>query len=263
MTPRTPPPPVSYAVPGERSSPKFAAAFAAGCGGRAVNMPSALQPGDFAAFCTPPLWDHLRTAQQTGRNWYYADHAFFTPRRGKYFRVTKNAYQYQPSVGDLRAATPDRFLAQHVDLWPDWRRNNGGSAIVICPNSVPYMARFGIDAQRWTLDIVKQLGQLTDRPLIVRWKTQAARRPLYVDLHDAWAVIVYDSASAIEAIVAGVPVFVLAPHATTRMMGCADLTQIESPVFPDGREQFIWALAEHQWTLPEIAEGRAWKTLHR
>lgn len=260
-TPLIAPVPVTYVVPGEATSPRFGAAFAAGCGGRCVSVSHGLQLGDFASFCTPPTWSLLAEAQQSGRDWYYGDHAFFGASRGRRFRVSRNAYQYQPTPESLRAATPAAFRQLHISPHPEWRRNTGTS-IVICPNSPGYMQRFGIHAHEWTMAVADQLGRLTDRPLVIRWKAQARARPLYVDLHDAWAVVVFDSASAIEAIVAGVPVFVLAAHASARSMGLADLTQIESPAYPAMREPFLWDLAAHQWSIDELRSGIAWKALH-
>lgn len=253
-------PPTTYHVQGEATSPKFSAAFAKGCGGSLAPASGGLQAGNFAAFCTPPTWPLLQQAKAEGRTWFYGDHAFY--RRGHYYRVTRNGYQYVPTATDLTHARPERFLACHVDLHPGWREQVG-SAIIVCPNSPTYMAMFGIDAHQWVLDVVDTLGRHTDRPIVVRWKAQAQRRPLYVDLHDAWAVVVFSSNAAVEAIAAGVPVFVLAPWAATAQMGHGDLTQIESPVYPDQREPFLWALAQHQWSLKELASGDAWKALRR
>jgi len=250
-------PPVTYFVPGETTSPKFALAFSRGCHGQQAPAPSPLQPGPFAAFCTPPIWPLLRQAQAAGRTWFYGDHAFY--RRGKFYRVTRNAYQYQPTPATVQHATPARFAQYHVDLQPVWQRT--GTAIVVCPNSPAYMREHGIDARQWVIDIVTRLARLTDRPIIVRWKAHAAARPLYVDLHDAWMVVVYNSNCAVDALVAGVPICVLCPWAATVSMGVNDLALVEQPVYPDHRIPFLWALATRQWSLSEIAAGIAWRAL--
>lgn len=258
LRPPSTPPPVTYVVPGETTSPKFAKAFAAGCRGHMVNTQMGLQTGAFAAFCTPATWPLLEQARREGRDWYYGDHAFY--KRGKYYRVTKNAYQYVPTERDLAAATSARFTAVNGDIHPEWRR---GTAVVVCPNSEVYMRHFGIDAREWTMDVVRQIAAVTDRPIVVRWKAVVGRRPFYVDCHDAWAVVVFSSNAAVEALMAGVPIFVTAPWASTAQMGLSDLSQIESPYFPESslRERFLWALAERQWTLDEIRAGYAWRAL--
>ena len=249
---------MTYVVPTETTSPKFGRAFAAGCRGRIAHPSKGLQPGAFAGFCTPATWPVLAHAQAAGVDWYYGDHAYY--RRGHYYRITKNAVQYVPSAAALAMTTGERYATCGPPIEADWRT---GSAIVICPNSTIYMARDGINAHDWVVDVVAQLAAVTDRPLIVRWKSHVAKRPLYLDLHDAWAVVVYSSNAAVEALAAGVPVFVTAPWASTAQMGCADLTQIETPTYPslEARRRFLWCLADHQWTLPEIASGLAWKAL--
>lgn len=255
---RTTATPTTYVIPSETTSPKFGAAFAKGCGGPMATIQSGLQPGHFASFCTPATWPMLRQVQQDhARDWYYGDHAFY--RRGRYYRVTKNAYQYQPSAAELASATPDRFKATGLQAVPDWTRH--GSSVVICPNSALYMAQHGVNAHDWVMECVRVIARHSPRNIVVRWKAQSARRPLHLDLHDAWAVVVYNSNAAVEALQAGIPIFVTCPWASTTQMGLSDLTRIESPIYPDNRLAFLWALADHQWSLPEIASGLAWRTL--
>lgn len=248
-------PPLTYAAQAEATSPKFARAFALGCGGHACPDLSHLRDGGFAAFCTPSTWGLLRQAQAEGRDWYYGDHAFF--RRFKYYRIAKNAYQWQGPIWDV---SPTRFHNLHLDHVAEWQ--DGGTAIVICPNSPEYMAFHGIDAKRWALDIAETVSQHSDRPVIIRWKSGAAKRPLYVDLHTAYMVIVYSSAAAVEALLHGIPICTLAPWATTASMGITDVTKIETPFRPSNRLQFLYTLAHLQWSLEEIERGDAWRALH-
>jgi DNA-binding transcriptional LysR family regulator len=160
----------------------------------------------------------------------------------------------------MESAKPHRFQLLHVDLVHEWRTE--GASVVICPNSPAYMARFGIDAVQWTLDLAAQFQKVTDRPIVIRWKSSVSRRPLYVDLHTAWMVVVFSSNAAIEALAAGVPVCVLAPWASSAPMGISDINLVETPYYPDDRIPFLWALAERQWSLAEMATGMAWRKLH-
>ena len=215
-----------------------------------------LQPGSMAAFGTPPTWPLFDQAIREGRDWYYGDHGVF--RRFRYYRVTKNAMQH-----DGRGTAGDkRWQELRVDRNPGW--NTEGSSIVLCPNSEIYMARFGIDARAWVVDLVRQLTTLTDRPIVVRWKTQSTARPLYVDLHNAYLVVAFSSAAAIEALAAGVAVCTLAPWASTARMGIQSIAEVNRPYYPAilERDQFLFNVANQQWTLPEIAAGLAWKTLN-
>jgi hypothetical protein len=267
--------PVSYAVQDERSSPRVAAAFAAGCGGQATgeNVLVGGPERPVALFGSPARRDLLTQAQREGRTWYYADHAFY--RRSVYFRISRNRYQALVTPAMVHAWMQERcerehvpvrhlgptarFTQTHVDVAPEWRES--GSAIVICPNGREYMSWFGVDAKQWTIDVVTQLSQLTDRPIVIRWKSNSVSRPLYLDLHDAYAVVVFSSNSAVEALRAGVPAITLAPWATTAPWASNSLTQINSLYLPPNRDRlaFLWYLAERQWTLDEIRLGMAWR----
>lgn len=242
--------PVSYYVPVEHSSPKFAFAFARGCNGEITDELDYLFDGPVAAFASPPAWPLLQRAKSEGRDVYWGDHGYFGRKR--YYRVTKNALQHD---GTGRAK-PDRFRQHRKPVMP-WRKE--GSHVLVCPNSDVYFKLHGIDADAWLKNVHDTLRANTDREIRLRWKT--AQSPIAYDLVDCWAVVVFSSAAALDALIAGVPVFVLAPFAAGYRMGLDDLTKIESPVYPDDREPFLWKLAEQQWTLPEIFEGKAWKAL--
>lgn len=244
--------PVSYFVAHEYTSPKFAYAFAKGCHGTITDDLEYLHPGPVALFGSPPAWPLLRQARAAGRDFYYADHAYFG--RGRYFRVTKNAYHH-----DGTGAVPvvGRFAKATGKVVQPWRKT--GSHVLICPQSSIYFSLHGIDADQWLEDVKAELRQHTDREIRVRWK--ASRTPIQPDLDDAWAVVVFSSAAALDALIAGVPIVTLAPFACSRRMGLTDLSQIESPIYPDGREHFLEVLANNQWSMAEMIRGMAWTHL--
>lgn len=202
-------------------------------------------------FGSPVLWGVLQTAIREGRTWYYGDHAYLG--RGKYYRITVDAYQYQGALD----GTPHRFKALNRPIRP-W--NKTGRHILICPNSEVHYRLHGLNMSQWIDGVRLAIQRHTDRPIRVRMKRDA--RPIQDDLVDAFAVVTYSSASALDALIAGIPVFVLAPFAAAHRFGLSDLHQIESPIYPDGRERLLWTLANHQWTLAEMRSGAAWRDLH-
>lgn len=242
--------PVAYYDPNGTTSPKFAYAFAKGCGGTITDEFDYLFDGSVATFGTPPLWPLLRFAREQGRDVFWGDHGYFG--RHKYFRITRNALQHD-GRGE---ATPDRFKVFMRPVQP-WRK--AGSYILICPNSAVYFKLHGLNVDEWLIDVRTQLAQHTDREIRIRWKTTAD--PINDDLHNAWAVVVFSSACALDALIAGVPCFTLAPFAASVRMGISDLSQIETPYYPDDREPFLWNLADNQWTIREIFSGEAWRSL--
>lgn len=246
-------PPVSYYVPSEYTSPKMAYAFAKGCGGTITDDLDYLFEGPVALFGSPPAWPLLRRAQEAGREWYYIDHGYF--HKGKYYRITKNAYQHD----GRGTSTGVRFRAfQRLKIQP-WRTE--GNHIVLCPNSAAHFALHGLDVDQWLRDVLTTLRQHTDREVRIRWKVQRHERPIAEDLVNAWACVVFSSAAALDALIAGVPVFTLAPFASTVRMGLSDLAQIEQPVYPEDRESFLSVIADNQWTLQEMLQGIAWRAL--
>ena len=252
-------PPTTYFVPGEVTSPRWGRAFSRGCGGHLSNALDLPAPANgFAAFCTPAVWPLLDASIAAGYDWYYGDHAYWG--RGHYYRCARNTYQFQPTLMHMREARPHRLEALGLEIAADWRRS--GRTIVVCPNSQVYMAHFGLDAKRWALDVETMVKQYSDRPVIIRWKHEAKRRPLALDLLDAFAVVTFSSAAAIEAVTAGVPAFAVAPWSTAAVLGNTALRYIEHPRRIEHRLPFLWSLAEQQWTLAEMASGLTWRSLH-
>ena len=174
--------------------------------------------------------------------------------RGQFYRVSVNRLQH-PGDGESDGR---RFRGLQRPIRP-WR--TAGRHILVCPNSAAHFALFRLDADAWVAEVTQRLQAMTDRPIVVRWKRDSGRRPLWADLVDAWAVVAWSSVAALDALIAGVPVFVLAPHAAAYRMGLSDLSRIESPRYPEDRQRFCGVLADHQWLLSELRSGQAWRML--
>jgi hypothetical protein len=100
----------------------------------------------------------------------------------------------------------------------------------------------------------------TDREIRVRTKEQRKAVPFAQALQGAHAVVCWTSNAAVDALLAGFPVFCTAPCAAYRM-GQTDLAKIECPFFPPDREQWARNLAANQWTLNEMTSGQCWREL--
>ena len=233
------------------------AAFAAGA--RAPIVPPApLLPGDVAMYgCLRGLLPTLRQAQAEGRAWLYLDNGYFRPGHfSGFYRATWNAYQHDGTGrGD-----PTRWRALGLTIAP-WRRD--GSHVLVCPPSDIFGQLMGFDAAGWLVRTIQALARATDREIRIRKKPAAAGAgtPLAEDLASAWALVTHSSNAAVEALLAGVPVFCTAPCAAAGM-GLADLSRIEGPLLPDDRERWAAALAVNQWTLDEMRGGTCWRMLN-
>lgn len=239
----------AYSAGAEGTSPKWVKAFAAGAG-CASQTGGPLRDGAVAMFGSPHLEPMLFQAIAEGRTWFYGDHAFFG--RGQYYRCGRNEYQFDGLSGD---DDPARFRRFGIPI-KEWRKS--GSHILLCPNSESFLHRYG--SPDWVKDVSAVLRGYTDRKIKVRWKRDADRRPIAVDLADAWAVVTFTSVAGVDAILAGVPAFATRACAALSLGSC-DLSMIETPTMPNGREAWAARLANRQWNLDEMARGDLWRAI--
>ena len=245
--------PNTYYVEGISISKEFSKAFQKGCGGNIYTSGNVLHRGDIAMFGDPATWNLLQQAIKEGRNWYYGDKAYFG--RGKYYRITKNAYQSN-CIGN---ADPARWNELRISI----ERRKKGSKILVCRQSVKFYELHGINRDDWVRNTINTLRQYTDRPIEIRDKstgdlTEWQFRRALSDVH---AVVVYTSIAGVQAVTRGVPCFATEKCASLAF-GSSDLSQIENPVLPDNRFEMACVLANNQWTLDEIRNGTAWRMLN-
>lgn len=227
-------------------------ALALGSGGQVVS-PDALLTGPGAVYGILRGCDRIiRESERGGQEYFHVDHGYFG--RGHYagyYRISRNALQWS---GNCTAYPSDRWRRLGMPL-QDWRKS--GSAVIVCPPSKAIGEFFGVDPFRWTEIAMRELARHTDRPIQVKPKDSAVT--FAEVLKDAWAVVVYNSNAATEAIVAGVPAFVLGQSAARPMAEC-DLGLIETPRYPE-RERWAHGLAYQQFRLEEIRRGECWEWL--
>lgn len=157
----------------------------------------------------------------------------------------------------------DRFEELNVKI-KDWRED--GSHIVLC-SQVPWDVNVQYSHHvMWCNEIVMALRGLTNREIVFRphpTKPQAVPpphgttvsfKPFMEDLKDAWAVVCYNSNSAVEAIMEGVPAFVSNNTCMAWPIANKKLSDIERPILHK-RQQWANDLSYAQWTYEEIKQG--------
>lgn len=235
-----------YSVPEEKTSPKFAAAFAEGCGGRVLTV---YEPGNWAGFSSPKNWREMLLSISDGFDWYYGDHAYFG--RGTYYRVTRGAMQHN-GQGVSDGERLKRFWSRPLP----WKKS--GSVIILCPQSDDFFSRFGMTRECWIESTSEKLKKYTDRKIIVHGKRDDT--PLAALLPKAWAVVGFTSMSSLEAMMNGVPAVSTALCAVSGL--CTQIEDIERPHYPDNRMEVAGVLADNQWTLDEMRNGACWRALN-
>jgi hypothetical protein len=239
-----------YPQPNKAKSKVILEAFAAGCGGQ---MKDVFESGAAVFFGVVGIEHMLNLCIAEKREFYYGDNAFFDLCREKFYRFSKNEIQLS------RLGRPDfgRLGKLGIKLSP-WRR---GKNIIVVEQSPHFLNLVGIPG--WLPLILASIKQHSDRPVIVRRWSRDKRKAvstLRADLQNAHCLITHMSAAANEALISGVPVFVSGPCAATPIAS-GSLSNLENPTYPD-REEWAAGLANHQWTLDEIKNGLAWKTLN-
>jgi hypothetical protein len=151
-------------------------------------------------------------------------------------------------------ATPHRWERLGWQIKP-WRK---GGKILVCPQSNEHCLHHGTTQKQWLDTVLGTLRKHTDRKIEVRYKTGSNTELDFEQaLNKVHAVVVFTSAAGVQAVMHGVPCF--ATHwCAASLVGSHRLQDIESPLYPENREELAWWLADNQWTLDEMKKGLAW-----
>lgn len=163
----------------------------------------------------------------------------------------------------------DRFQQLGVEIKP-WKKNPNGKILVAGISQKAAIAE-GIPPFDWETRAINKLKAHTKREIVYRPKPNCLRSrpitgsvfdkkmPLQIALIHAHAAVTRHSNVAVDAILAGVPAF--CDYGVAVPMSRQDLTKIESPYFPEDREQWAADIAYCQWTPGEISLGLPFKLL--
>jgi len=233
-------------------------AFAAGCCGKVASVTEPrLLDGDAAFYGVRPAWLALwEQAKAEKRGWFYIDNGYFDSTRERYFRVTRNALQCDAMNAVWNDEGPKRFKALGLTIQP-WRK--GGDHVLVCPQSAEFTKICAGYEGDWEADAAAALRKFTDREIRVRRKGSTI--PLQKDLVGAHALVTSMSCAAVEALLAGIPVF-CTHRCAAQWYGLSDLTMIETPdtsASMDSRQLFMELLAANQWSVSEMRDGACWR----
>lgn len=208
---------------------------------------------------------------QTNRvPWYMVDNGYMgrsvLPEYDGCYKISKNGFQT-----DGYGEPDEARLAQVLDITGQtitakWREPTPRGHILICPPIVPYERLHWFSHTHWMRNVKSTIRKVSDRKFRVRYKPGDARaietHKMKHDFKDCHAVVTHDSNIAVEAIMAGIPVFTtgLSP---AQAFGNVDINLIEYPKMELDRTEWLARLANEQWTLDEIRSGMANAALTR
>jgi len=178
----------------------------------------------------------------------------------------------------------ERWKKFNIPLMP-WKQT--GDNIIICgQHHNSHQWRNNPSMVKWWDQQVDNLRQYTNKPIIIRphprntvggfnakkWPNVKTVMPIrdlktYDDtdfqthLKSAWAVINYSSNPAMQAVFAGIPVFV-SEASLSYDVGNSTLSNINNPNMPD-RQDWVNKLAYTEWWIDEIEQGTPWKRIKK
>ena len=209
----------------------------------------------------------MKRCWQDKRAFRYMDTGYFGNKRGVtnpsgykvYHRVVPNDLQHNQIID----RPSDRW--QRLRLETANRRKSGHKIVIAAPDEKP-CEFYGIDLDSWINDVTTKLMSYTDRPIVLRQRaknviktTRDNSNTFLAAISDAWAVVTYNSTAAVESVMHGVPVFVLAPCNAALPVANTDLADIENPSWPDDDLRYKWYchLAYGQFHNRELENGTA------
>lgn len=260
--------PVAYLIirPG---LPYRSEAFAAGLGAAGYDVLSrSPPPGDVKPDTVLVTWNRTAhsardadTVEQRGGTVLVAENGYLGKGDDGYplYAMARN---HHSGAGEWPDGDPGRWDSLGITLAP-WR-SGGDHILVLGQRGIghPLVAM----PRGWDRRVADELRKLTRRPIKFRPHPGNERsrlpglRSLKDDLHGCHAVVTWNSAAGLRAIVAGVPVFCAFPKwigaSAARPLG----HDIEDPFMGD-RLPMLRRLANAQWSITEIRSGEPFRRL--
>lgn len=197
--------------------------------------------------------DIIRKCSYSGLDWWHIDLGYWG--RGHfdgYYRLSLNGFQNPPS-----SHAPAKARTPLPDLQP-WKPGKG--PIVLCPPTlaqVTWHPLLIIDPEEWVRTVEKYLHTVTDKPIVVRAKTDM-NDPLP---DDPWCIVTYASNIAIDALRHGTPSISLGPGILNMYSPpITEIDNLDAIRMPD-RELLFKELSWGQFTLDEFRRGVPWEVL--
>lgn len=195
-------------------------------------------------------------ALKRGRPFWQIDNGFYKPARGEATGYYRFHYR-QPMPVFLRDVSLRLSRTIDVEFKP-WR-SGGEHVLIALPRQIKggFGSAFGIGLDGWCRTIEARVLAHTKRP--IKYRPRDSGWPLEHDFRDCWALVTHSSNVAVDAVLAGIPVFV-EPTSMAVPVGNLDLADLENPAMP-GRKDWWNSLTCQQFTIDEMRNGTAFKYL--
>lgn len=191
-------------------------------------------------------------------------------RNGKNYLIERGGFNGRGSVPDYVEDGGRRMREVFgVEIQP-WKKS--GNYILVCGQRGGTYNELAMPKD-WPDEALMRLMLSTERPILYRphpgrqclpqytypnCTVADFEAPLAEYLKGAFAVVVWTSNSAVEALLEGVPVIYCGPSLSVAELCGTNLGDVDCPFYPDNREEVFARLAWHQHTADELKSGKAW-----
>ncbi len=214
----------------------------------------------------------IKRCWQDGRRFRYIDSGYFGNRAHPrlnpggwkvWHRIVENDLQQQ----NLIQCPSDRWERLDLVCRP-WKRS-GREIVIVAPDEKPCKF-YNIDLDTWVNNIQQSLASLTDRPIVIRYRSRNVIKlnrdqtnSFEQAIATAHAVVTFNSNAAVESVMNGVPVFVTHPVSAAAPVANWDFEKIENPWLADRDLVMSWlhGLAYSQFHNCELESGEALRIL--
>ena len=163
-------------------------------------------------------------------------------------------------------------------------KKHGDYILVTCQRDMGW-SMDGLSVINWLHVLLQDLRRFTDRKILVRFHPGDKKMSKHIqqlraighkvdissptssllkDLHDAYAVISYNSSPAVISAIEGVPIFVLdSTRSQSAEVANRHIKNIENPSYDFDRETWLRRLAMMHWRLDELRSGECWKHMRK
>jgi len=209
----------------------------------------------------------IENCKKDNREFWYVDTGYFGNYRSlsnpmghkNWHRVVINDVQNFNIINKPK----DRWDIHKIKLQ---NRKQGDDILLVTPSEKPCKF-YGINLDEWVDNTCREIKKQTDRTIRIRQKARRQDRvfanTIFDDLdNNIHCVVTYNSIAATEAVIHGIPAFVQAPNAASKVSN-TKLKDIENPFFPDENLRLSWvsSLAYSQFHINEMESGKAYKLI--
>lgn len=179
---------------------------------------------------------------------------------------------------------PNRWntISNNTNIMLENYKTNGKHIVIMLQRNGGW-SMGNLDVQDWALQVIRNIRQYSDRPIVIRAHPGDKRAQIYlhnkttklknlpnvkistintdlkVDLNNAWAVVNCNSSAIVGPVIQGYHAFITDPQKSQcAEVANTDFSLIENPKQFD-RQKWLERISMFHWNFEELKNGTAWR----